>query len=134
MGHPASGALARVAAGVRVVRRFAAEQELPYAQAMDAREYEDQMLERCVEVARSESGRAQSAEEANVFLLAGSVLRSRMRREADRLTAASKAYFDRHPGSELEDGEAVRRGWIVSMPRLREMLSAKLGWNMHAPV
>lgn len=100
---------------------------------MDAREYEDQMLERCVAVARGDADAAESAEEANVFLLAGSVLRSRMRTEADRLSASGEAYFARHPEAELEDGEAVRRGWIVSMPRLREMLSVKLGWSFHAP-
>lgn len=93
---------------------------------MHPRETEDLMLERCVAVARSWAEAARNSQEANVFELAGSVLRSRMPKEAGRLTAASTAYFAKFPQERLPDGEASRRGWVDSLPRLRDMLTAKL--------
>lgn len=98
---------------------------------MDARERERRLLERCVVVAQQPTASACDSAEANVFRLAGSVLRSRLPVEASRLKTASDAYFARHPNEQLPTEEVVRRGLVVSLPRLRDMLSRKLHWNAH---
>lgn len=90
------------------------------------------MLERCVFVAQHPGASASNGSEANVFRLAGSVLRSRLPAESSRLKAASAAFFAQHPDEQLPAAEVIRSGLVVSMPRLRDMLSQKLRWNVHA--
>lgn len=97
---------------------------------MDAREKEKNLLDRCVFVARYPGASASNGAEANVFRVAGSVLRSRLPAESSRLKAVSAAYFAQHPEDQLPTAEVVRDGLVVSMPRLRDMLSQKLHWNV----
>lgn len=97
---------------------------------MDAREREKTLLDRCVFVAQCPDACANNGAEANVFRLAGSVLRSRLPIEATRLKTASRTYFARYPHEELSTANIIRSGLLVSMPRLRDMLSQKLGWNL----
>lgn len=99
---------------------------------MNSRELEKILLDRCVFVAQHPGATAGNGAEANVFRLAGSVLRSRLPAEASRLKAVSAAYFEQHPNEQLPTAEVVRRGLVVSMPRLRDMLSQKLRWNIRA--
>lgn len=99
---------------------------------MNAREKEKMLLDRCVFVAQHPDASAENGAEANVFRLAGSVLRSRLPVEASRLKAVSAAYFAQYPNEQLPTAEVVRRGLVVSMPRLRDMLSHKLHWNTDA--
>lgn len=96
---------------------------------MDARERERMLLDRCAAVAQQPGASAGDGVEANVFRLAGSVLRSRLPIEAARLKAVSAAYFAQHPGESLPAAELVRSGLVVSLPRLRDALSRKLHWN-----
>lgn len=99
---------------------------------MDAREREQMLLDRCVVVAQQPAASAGNSAEANVFRLAGSVLRSRLPAESSRLKAVSAAYFAHHPDEQLPTVEVVRSGLVVSLPRLRDMLSKKLHWNTRA--
>lgn len=99
---------------------------------MNAREKEKTLLDRCVFVAQHPGTSASNGSEANVFRLAGSVLRSRLPEESSRLKAVSAAYFVQHPDEQLSAAEVVRSGLVISMPRLRDMLSQKLRWNVHA--
>ncbi|MBP8275362.1 MAG: hypothetical protein KAX55_00515 [Propionivibrio sp.] len=99
---------------------------------MNARERESALLDRCVRVAQAGDGSASNGAEANVFRAAGSVLRSRLPVEAARLKAVSAAYFAQYPNEQLPTAELVRRGLVVSMPRLRDMLSQKMHWNSRA--
>lgn len=99
---------------------------------MNARERERRLLERCVVVAQQPAASAFDGAEANVFRLAGSVLRSRLPVEASRLKAVSADYFARYPNEQLPTEEIVRSGLVVSLPRLRDMLSQKFHWNTHA--
>lgn len=99
---------------------------------MDAREKEKNLLNRCVFVAQHPGASASNGAEANVFRVAGSVLRSRLPAESSRLKAASAAYFAQHPDELLPTAEVVRSGLVVSLPRLRDMLSQKLHWNVRA--
>ena len=39
---------------------------------------------------------------------------------------ASERYFDLHPNEKIAPADVVRKGWVLSLPRLRDMLSHKL--------
>jgi len=93
---------------------------------MNARESESRLVERCALVARRPDTFAADALEANVFRLAGMVVRSEFPDEWRNLVATSQRYFDAHPGTLVEPGEVVRKGWVVSFPRLRDLLRTQL--------
>lgn len=93
---------------------------------MTARELESALLTRCAVVAREATQAAQDQREANVFQLAAIVVQSRFPAESKCLTQASERYFASHPNERLASSEVVRRGWVMSLPRLRDMLSRQL--------
>lgn len=93
---------------------------------MTARELEAALLTRCTVAAREVAPAAQDQREANVFQLAGRVVRSNFPREATSLMRASEQYFAAHPNERLAAGEVVRNGWVASLPRLRDMLCQQL--------
>jgi len=93
---------------------------------MTARELEAALLTRCSAAAREVAPMAQDQREANVFQLAGMVVRSQFSRESTNLMRASERYFAMHPNEQLTAGDVVRNGWILSLPRLRDMLSHRL--------
>lgn len=93
---------------------------------MTARDVESAMLTRCAIVAREVAPTAQDQREANVFRLASMVVRSEFRRESNSLLLASEKYFATHPNESLLPCEVVRNGWVLSLPRLRDMLSRQL--------
>ena len=93
---------------------------------MTARDVEAVLLTRCAAVAREAAPAAQDQREANVFRLASMVVRSQFPRESDRLRLASEQYFAAHPNDSLPPGAVVRNGWIVSLPRLHDMLNRRL--------
>jgi hypothetical protein len=88
-----------------------------------AREFEAEMLKRCVAAARGLLQAAQDQREANVFRLAGMVLYSRFLAESKHLTMVSERYFVEHKNDLLPGDEVVQKGWVISLPRLRDMLS-----------
>lgn len=126
---PTEGPSASAREGIRVPVRAQSGYEKT---VMDARENEKMLLDRCVFVAQHPGAAAGTGAEANVFRLAGSVLRSRLPAEASRLKAASAAYFAQYPEQRLPTAEVVGRGLVVSLPRLRDMLSRRLHWNRRA--
>ena len=94
---------------------------------MTARELEAAMMTRCAAAAREVTPTAQDQREANVFQLAAMVVQSRFPRESTSLLRASEQYFASHPNEKLTAGDVVRNGWVLSLPRLRDMLSHQLG-------
>ncbi|WP_317924948.1 MULTISPECIES: hypothetical protein [unclassified Cupriavidus] len=64
--------------------------------------------------------------EANVFRLATMVLSPDLPVESRRLMAASERYFAEHPDRLVPSVDVVRNGWIIGLPRLRDMLTAQL--------
>lgn len=90
---------------------------------MTARDAESALLARCSVVARELAQSAQDQREANVFRLAAMVVRSRFPSESVCLMQASERYFAAHPNEKLAPADVVRKGWVVSLPRLRDMLS-----------
>ena len=93
---------------------------------MNARELEAALLTRCTVAAREVEPTAQDQCEANVYQLAARVVRSRFPHESMTLLRASEQYFATHPSERLAAGDVVRKGWIQSLPRLRDMLSQQL--------
>lgn len=87
------------------------------------------MLLRCVAAGRGQVTVARDQREANIFRLAAMVIQSRFPLEAEGIGHASERYFAQHPEDMVPSPEVVRKGWISSMPRLRDMLSRKLGWR-----
>jgi hypothetical protein len=90
---------------------------------MTARELESALLTRCTAVARQHAQEALDQREANVFRLAAMVVRSRFPAESACLMQVSDQYFALHPSEKLAAEEVVSKGWVLSLPRLRDMLS-----------
>lgn len=93
---------------------------------MTTRDTEAALLARCSAVARELGQTARNQREANVFRLAAMVVQSRFPGESKQLMAASDRYFDAHPDERLPPEDVVRKGWVASLPRLRDMLSHRL--------
>lgn len=93
---------------------------------MNTRDAESALLTRCAAVAREVAQPAQDQCEANVFRLAAMVIQSRFPRESKSLMRASEQYFAVHPNERLAPADVVRNGWVLSLPRLRNMLSHRL--------
>lgn len=93
---------------------------------MTARDTETALLARCVLAAKG-GAPARDQRDANVFRLASMVIRPDFPRESTSLMQASEQYFARHPAERLSPAEVVRNEWISSLPRLRDMLSRRLG-------
>ena len=91
-----------------------------------ARDDEAEVVKRCAAAARDAAETANDQREANVFRMAAMVVGQRFRQEARRLLHASDDYFAAHPEAKLAPIEVVRRGWVTSLPRLRERLTATL--------
>jgi hypothetical protein len=94
--------------------------------AMNARDREAALLTRCVDAARGKVAVAEGPREANVFHVAAGVVGGVHPRAAERLQLASHRYLDRHPGERVSTAEVVGRGWVASLPRLRDMLTRQL--------
>lgn len=93
---------------------------------MTARDTESVLLARCAVVAQEATQSAQDQREANVFRLAAMVIRSQFPGESMRLRLASERYFASRPNERLAPADVVRKGWVLSLPRLRDMLSHRL--------
>jgi len=92
---------------------------------MDARVLEADLIARCRAVVAGTAD-ARDARDANTFLLASMVLHSRLPQASHRLKETSDAYFSMHPSERVAVQEALNRGWVESLPRLRDMLTVHL--------
>ncbi|GAB7541140.1 hypothetical protein [Cupriavidus sp. D39] len=93
---------------------------------MTSRDDERNVLGRCAAAARGDVTAAFDQREANVFRLAAMVLQSRLPVESGRLMHASDQYFRLHPTDKVSSAEVVRKGWVLGLPRLRDMLTMQL--------
>ncbi len=93
---------------------------------MGARELESALLDRCTAVGRGDVQGPRDQREANVFRLAATVVQSQFPQESHRLLQASEQYFTVHPDERLLSSAVVRNGWVVNLPRLRDMLTRRL--------
>lgn len=93
---------------------------------MSGRESEAVMLDRCRWGATRGAEGASDQREANVFRLAAMLVRARHPLSSAGLMAASERYFLAHPDERLAAEDVLRRGWLTSLPRLRDLLEAQL--------
>lgn len=93
---------------------------------MNARDAEFALLARCAAVARADAQTALDQREANVFRVAAMVMQFRFPGESGNLMRASERYFSRYPDERLESADVVRKGWVLSLPRFRDMLGRLL--------
>jgi hypothetical protein len=96
---------------------------------MTARDLESAMLARCYAVAKEGAQSANNQREANVFRLAAMVIQSRFPGESKCLRRASEQYFSLHPSERMNPADVITRGWILGLPRFRDMLSHRLNRN-----
>ena len=94
---------------------------------MTARDMESALLARCTAVAHGTALAAQNQREAHVFQVAAALVRPQFPRQSQCLLQASEQYFSAHPGEQLAVTEVVGKGWVPSLPRLRDMLGRRLG-------
>nr|WP_218959774.1 hypothetical protein [Cupriavidus sp. IK-TO18] len=90
-------------------------------------------MERCTAAARGLAV-AGNQREANVFRLAAMILSPNLPVESRRLMVASELYFAEHPDHLVPSVDVVRNGWIIGLPRLRDMLTAQLRPQDPVPV
>lgn len=100
--------------------------KLHNGEAMNSREIERALLKRCAAIARGQEQLPRDQREANFVRVAGMILVSKRPTEAARLMASSSAYFEDHPSDLVLPEEVVRKGWVISLPRLRAMLIQEL--------
>lgn len=101
-------------------------QQLGVVVQTNPREAEEVMLMSCLEVAQGVREKPCSAQQANVMRVAAMVIGRSFPASQKRLSAAAARYFEAHPGEEVESAEIVRRGWVSSLPRVRDRLEYKL--------
>ena len=94
---------------------------------MNARDTEADLLSRCVRISRGEVESLDDERVANVVRVAAILARPRNPAAADRLREAADAYFARNPDSRRSADELIRLEWLISFPRFREQLDARLG-------
>lgn len=93
---------------------------------MNPRTAEAALLDRCAVAAREAGQAAQDACEANVFRVAALVIRSSFPVESTCLMRASERYFVSHPNDKVDPKDVIRKGWILTLPRLHDMLIHRL--------
>lgn len=92
---------------------------------MSARDVEQAMIRMCRDVASTQT-EPQGEAEANVCRVAGMIVRIRYPVAGARLLEAAARYFAAHPHQQHSSEEVVLRGWLISLPRLRDQLERLL--------
>lgn len=95
---------------------------------MHPRDREEIMLNRCVLAARSvyKSIHAESGREANIFRVAAMVIQSNFPSESKILMGCADRYFAAHPHDLAPVVNVIHQGDVISLPRLRHLLTRKL--------
>jgi hypothetical protein len=88
-----------------------------------------QMVTCCIAAVRGELAVARDTREASVFFVASMVVRGNYPDAGDRLAGAAARYFEGRALPYPSTQEVVDAGWIVDVPRLRDMLEA--AFRMH---
>lgn len=91
-----------------------------------ARQAEAELITYCARVARGATVAATDQREANVLAVAARVLSRRFPTEIAHMDTASERYLRAHEDERVSTAAAIRNGWIVSLPRLRELLTREI--------
>ena len=93
---------------------------------MTARQTEAELIAYCARVARGATVAVKDRREANVLAIAARVLGRGFPDEIAHLDAVSERYLRAHEDERVSAAATVRNGWIVSLPRLLELLTREL--------
>jgi hypothetical protein len=95
--------------------------------AMNPRDREKLMLDRCVLAARSLAGpiNAENGREANIFRVAAMVIQSSFPTESKSLMVCANRYFAENPHELAPVVNVIHQGDVISLPRLRDSLTRK---------
>lgn len=93
---------------------------------MQSRKQEFETIRRCVEAALGQLAAPTDQREANVFRLASMLLRPRFPSESGTLMTMCDRYFATRPMDLVESAQIVRNGWVISLPRLRDLLEREI--------
>ena len=93
---------------------------------MTARQTEAELIAYCARVALGAAVAVKDRREANVLAIAARVLGRGFPAEIAHLDAVSERYLRAHEDERVSAAATVRNGWIVSLPRLRELLTREL--------
>ena len=95
---------------------------------MHPRDHEKIMLNRCVLAARSVDKciSAENGREANIFRVSAMVIQSSFPTESKILMECADRYFAAHPHDLAPVVNVIHQGDVISLPRLRDSLTAKL--------
>lgn len=91
-----------------------------------ARQAETELIAYCARVARGAAHDVTDPRQANVLAVAARVLSRRFLAEIAHLDTASERYLRTHEHERVSTAAAIRNGWIVSLPRLRELLTREI--------
>ena len=91
-----------------------------------ARRAEAELITYCARVARGATAAVKDRREANVLAVAARVLSRRFPAEIAHMDAVSERYLRAHEDERVSAAATVRNGWIVSLPRLRELLTHEI--------
>ncbi len=91
-----------------------------------ARQAEAELIKYSAQVAHGYAVAVRNQREANVLAVAARVLSRRFPAEVAHLDAASEGYLRAHEAERVSAAVAVRNGWIVSLPWLRDLLTREL--------
>lgn len=101
---------------------------LKEALKLTAREAEERLLNFCILALKGETV-PQNEKEANVLRLASYFIAPAFPEYSKKLATLSDQYFSNHPNEIISSGEMVRRGYVIGLPRFRDMLARKLQEN-----
>lgn len=93
---------------------------------MDIRQSETELIEKCVWLATGKQHHATNSKEANIFLVASSLVKSLHPQASGLLGVASSSYFEVYPDQKMDVQHILKQKWIVSLPRLKSRLCARL--------
>lgn len=97
-----------------------------------ARDEEELLLRACLQAIQSETpaiDQAKDAREAHIFLFIGRAIATAWPQEGAKLQAIGLAWASNHPSERLSFTEFIRIGWVIGVPRFRDMLSNRIGFS-----
>lgn len=98
---------------------------------MDAREKEENLLVKCLQVGLLQSANF-DALEANAFVVAAKLIANSFPSEAAHLNVAGTDYLTKNGAVPMKCEELIHSGLIAGLPRFKQMLEHKFRKNSHA--
>lgn len=96
-----------------------------------ARNEEELLLRVCLQAIQSKTpsiDQAKDTREAHVLLFIGRAIATAWPQEGAKLQAVGLAWISSHPSELLSFTEFIQSGWVIGVPRFRDMLSNRISF------